>query len=122
MKGVGGLQAWKWVFLLEGIPSVIMAPFVLWFLPDKPSKAKWLTDEEKHWIDAKVAQESGGSERLQHMSFKVALTDTRILRLCLVFFLLAVAGSSIGTFAPHLYKQISHGQWDAANHPVLADA
>ena len=47
MSGVGHLSAWQWLFLVEGIPSILAGLVTLYFLTDRPSKAGWLTEEEK---------------------------------------------------------------------------
>jgi len=47
LNGVLGLKGWQWLFLVEGIPSVVFGFVVLRALPDKPQDAKWLTDDEK---------------------------------------------------------------------------
>ena len=47
MNHVGGLEAWRWLFILEGLPCVILAVAIFFFLPSYPEKAEWLTDEEK---------------------------------------------------------------------------
>ena len=43
---VGGLNAWRWLFILEGLPCILLAVAIFLFLPSYPEKAKWLTDEE----------------------------------------------------------------------------
>jgi len=50
MSAVGGLKGWQWLFLLEGIPSVLAGIATLYFLPDGPLKAKWLSAEERHFL------------------------------------------------------------------------
>jgi MFS family permease len=45
LSGVGGLMGWQWMFIVEGLPSAILAPFVLYFLQDAPSQAKWLAKD-----------------------------------------------------------------------------
>ncbi len=45
-----GLHGWQWMLLLEGIPSLLLGIAVLWLLPDRPAKAKWLSAEEKQII------------------------------------------------------------------------
>lgn len=47
MNRVGGLDAWRWLFILEGLPCVLLAAIIVIFMPSYPEKAKWLTEEEK---------------------------------------------------------------------------
>ena len=53
----GGLQGWRWVFILEGIPSVIVGVLVLFYLTDRPQDAKWLPEDEKQWIIGELERE-----------------------------------------------------------------
>jgi len=53
----GGLEGWRWVFILEGIPSVIFGIITLFYLTDWPHDAKWLPDDEKQWIIGELERE-----------------------------------------------------------------
>jgi len=53
----GGLEGWRWVFILEGIPSVIFGVITLFYLTDWPSEAKWLPEDEKRWIMGELERE-----------------------------------------------------------------
>ena len=46
-----GLRSWQWLFLLEGIPSVLIGIVSLWYLTDRPSKADWLRPEQRDWLE-----------------------------------------------------------------------
>lgn len=52
MNQVGGLTAWRWLFILEGLPCIILAVAIFFFLPSYPEKAKWLNEEEKSILNA----------------------------------------------------------------------
>lgn len=47
MNGAKGLSAWRWLFIIEGIPCVVIGTAVIFLLPSYPEKAKWLTPQEK---------------------------------------------------------------------------
>jgi len=53
----GGWEGWRWVFILEGIPSVIFGVVTLFYLTDRPSEAKWLPEDEKQWIMGELERE-----------------------------------------------------------------
>jgi len=55
MDGLFGLAGWQWVFIATGAPAVLLAPYVLWRLPNGPAAAPWLTPEQKAWIDTALA-------------------------------------------------------------------
>jgi ACS family tartrate transporter-like MFS transporter len=62
LDGRLGLQGWQWLFLLEGIPSVLAGLAVLRFLPDRPRNAGWLRPDERAWLEARLDAERGQSD------------------------------------------------------------
>ena len=60
MDGIGGWRGWHWLFVLEGLPSVILGVLVLFLLDDGPQKATWLTDQERELVIARVAADNAG--------------------------------------------------------------
>ena len=66
MEGRSGLHGWQWLFLVEGVPSVLMGISVLFLLNDRPDDAGWLNAEEKAWLDDELErdrQEGGAAGR-----------------------------------------------------------
>ncbi|SCM79150.1 putative tartrate transporter [uncultured Pleomorphomonas sp.] len=63
LDGMGGLRGWQWLFVLEGIPAVVLGVLVLFALPDTPMAAKWLTDGEKSALQNALDREAGHLER-----------------------------------------------------------
>ncbi len=111
MNGIGGLAGWQWLFLVEGVPSVLLAFVVLKILPDRPTDVGWLSPEEKVWITESLIEEERTGQQVKHLSFRVALMEPRILHLCLIFILTATAGNAVGFFGPALLKFRSGGLW-----------
>ena len=56
-----GLRGWQWLFLVEGIPPVVLGIAVLAWLPNGPREARWLAFEEREWLAARIEKE--GAER-----------------------------------------------------------
>jgi hypothetical protein len=60
LDGMLGLKGWQWLFIIEAVPSLILAGFVLFYLTDRPADARWLLPEERAWLvrrlDAEHAQ------------------------------------------------------------------
>jgi ACS family tartrate transporter-like MFS transporter len=99
------------MFLVEGIPSILLAFVVFAILPDKPEQASWLSEEEKHWLAARLADEAQHEHTVKKLTLRSALTEPRILHLCLVFIISSTAGNAVGFFAPKLLKAASHNTW-----------
>ena len=76
LDGWLGLRGWQWLFLLEGIPSVLVGFAVLRLLPDRPRDARWLPPEEAEWLERRLAEE--GTDRIAHgESLRQARATTR---------------------------------------------
>ncbi|HEX5005500.1 MAG TPA: MFS transporter [Hyphomonadaceae bacterium] len=87
MDGASGLRGWQWLFLLEGIPSVVIGLVFLFLLTDRPEVAKWLNDEERTLIERRIAEEeSAKSSAGQGHSIIDAFRDPRVWAFCLVYF------------------------------------
>src|SRR5947199_1984776 len=69
MGGAGGLAGWQWLFLIEGIPAIILGFVTLAYLPDSPKRATWLSAEEKEWIFSRLEK-----ERREAQAGRAALT------------------------------------------------
>lgn len=102
MEGVGGLHGWQWLFLLEGIPSVVLGVLVLFFLPNGPREVSWLTDEEKDTIADALREEDRPHHELHDLG--AALRDWRLWLLSAIYFLVTVGLYGFGFFAPKLLK------------------
>lgn len=87
MDGLWGYAGWKWLFVIEGIPAILLA-FVVWYiLPDKPDKARWLDENDKACIRQILAKDSQ-QELMSASSFSVkkALTSRIFIVLVLMYF------------------------------------
>src|SRR3954469_8529213 len=88
--GVAGLEAWQWLFILEAIPAIIAAGFVLWYLDDGPQDATWLADDEKRWLADRLSQEEEVRLERERHSVVDALKDPRVLLFGLLYFCMVV--------------------------------
>lgn len=62
MEGFGGLRAWRWLFIIEGCLTVIVAIIAGFVLPNYPKNTKWLTEEEREYAVWRLSNEAGGVE------------------------------------------------------------
>lgn len=98
--GIFGLSGWRFMFLVEGIPAILLA-FVTWFyLTDRPEKAKWLTEEERQWLSSELDRERRATEAEFRWPLRKALTHPRILALAFVCFAIAYGLYALGFFLP----------------------
>lgn len=80
MDDAGGLSAWRWLFIIEGIPSCLSSILVFFFLPDYPETANWLNSEEKALAIERLRVEGshGTDESMGWVDVKATLVDWRL--------------------------------------------
>ena len=117
---VGGLSGWQWVFLIEGLPAVILGFVTLRFLTDRPEEAGWLTPAERDWLTSEMARDRAATPNTTH-SLAVAVRDPRVWLLIAVYFTVAVGDNVLGFNAPSFLKG-QFPDWDDAQIGFLAAA
>ena len=100
----GGLDGWQWLFILEAVPSILMAIGVIFYLTDRPAFATWLTDNEKSWLEGRLAIEQEQKTKAGHLSITKAMSDPRVLACSFVYFCLNAASYGVAFFLPTIVK------------------
>jgi MFS family permease len=107
LDGAAGLRGWQWLFLLEGIPSVIIGFLVFVRLPDGPKSTKWLTQQEKDLIVARVEEDDADKKHLGGAhSLLDAFKDGRVWALCAVYFCGAVTFYAVSFWMPTIVQEL----------------
>jgi ACS family tartrate transporter-like MFS transporter len=104
LDGWLGLRGWQWLFLLEGLPSVLVGVAVLWLLPDRPRDARWLPPAERVWLEERLELERSDRVSSHGASLRRALADPVVWWLGLSYFLLVVALYGFALWLPQLVK------------------
>ena len=86
LHGLAGLSGWQWLFILEGLPAVILGVLVLRYLPDGPDNAVWLEIDERAALLMRLERERGRSTQKRQRSFREAISNSTIWILSLVYF------------------------------------
>jgi len=107
MHGFGGVSGWQWLFLLEGLPAVILGMLVFFYLPEGPEKASWLSGKEKEWIQKRLSQERNHKQQEREQNLLEAVKSGRVWMLCAVYFSLVVAMYGITLWMPLIIKGLS---------------
>src|ERR1700710_3199752 len=68
LDGLMGLKGWQWLFIIEGIPSVVLGVITWYYLTDRPAKADWLTSEQKAWLSPKLEAEIAAKQATKHLT------------------------------------------------------
>jgi len=104
LDGALGLRGWQWLFLLEGLPPIILG-FVTWFyLTASPDEAKWLQEDERTWLARRIEAEHARKRQSLQLSVLQTLFNPRVVALGLVAFSLASLLFGVGFFLPSIVK------------------
>jgi ACS family tartrate transporter-like MFS transporter len=114
LDGFLGLKGWQWMYLVEGVPALVLAVLIPFILPSKPSEAKFLSVDERAWLTATIDYEQRaraalsvaghGSELLK------ALVSPQVLLFCLMYYGLTNLNGAVSTFLPQILKEFGFGQ------------
>jgi len=99
--GASGLAGWQWLFLLEGLPSVAVGVWALWYLDDSVRDAVWLSDEEKDALERELAADA---EPRAHWSLRHVFGSSRVWMLALIYFLFVMGLYGVGFWLPQLIR------------------
>jgi D-galactonate transporter len=91
---------WRAMFLVEGIPALVLSVVTWFFLTDRPADARWLTAQERDWLTAELAAEQARTEAEHHWPLRRALTHPRILAFAFIYFGIAYGLYALGFFLP----------------------
>ena len=105
LDGLWGIAGWKWLFVLEAIPSILLAFVVLFVLTDRPAVAKWLQPEERDWLESELEKERVALEAGHgSLTLRQTLTDRRVLALAFIYMAIVTATYGITFFLPLIVK------------------
>jgi len=101
----GSLANWQWLFLIEGVPSLILGVLTLAFVVDTPAQAKWLTAAERQYVLADLDEDRRQEGPRTHR-FSAALREPRVWLLTLVYFCLVSASPTLAFWGPTIIRDL----------------
>ncbi len=105
LNGALGLQGWRWLFLLEGLPAVILGVVAYVYLTDKPRHAAWLEEAEKNTVTSMLADDQPASRQATASVWK-QVTEPKILLLALAYFCLVNTINANATWIPTIVREV----------------
>jgi ACS family tartrate transporter-like MFS transporter len=102
-----GLAGWRWLFIVEGIPAVLVGIVVFLLMTDRPEQARWLRREEQEWLSEQLLAEVEAKKKLKNYTILQAFVDFRVLALIAVWFLALCGYLGNAYWIPTFLKRLS---------------
>ncbi|MEU8691142.1 MFS transporter [Streptomyces sp. NPDC048665] len=106
---LGGIDGWRWVFVIEGGAALVLAPLAILRLTKSPAQARWLNAEERDWLASTLAAEEAEKSEAAPHSFRQGLTDRRVLVLSLAFLLICYGSNALTFWLPSVIQDATPG-------------
>lgn len=97
---VFGLSGWRFMFLVQGLPALLLAVVTWFYLTDRPEQARWLSAEERNWLATELTAEQRSVQRTEHWTVRRSLTHPRILGLAAIYAGIVYGLYALGFFLP----------------------
>jgi ACS family tartrate transporter-like MFS transporter len=120
LDGMLGIAGWKWIYLLEAVPTILMGVFVLFAMTDKPANAKWLTAEEKAWLINRLEAERRVVAAKGNVSLLQGLFNPKVLLLSANYLGIVTASLGLLLFAPQIIKSLGASTMGTGYATMLA--
>lgn len=102
-----GLSGWQWMFIMEGLPAIILALVVLVTLADTPQEARWLKGDEKQWLLRELAEEKSSELLVTQQTFWKILLSPKLWLLSLVYFAVSTTMYGVTLWLPTVIRALS---------------
>ncbi len=102
-----GLSGWQWMFLMEGVPAILLGVSVFWALSDSPREASWLKGEEREWLLERLALEQQAESALKKENLWQVLISPRIWMLSMVYFGVSTTMYGLTLWLPSVIQSLS---------------
>ncbi|MGC2530473.1 MAG: MFS transporter [Candidatus Acidiferrum sp.] len=106
-----GLRGWRWLFILEGVPAVVLGVVTIFYLTDWPRDAKWLQPGEREWIKSQLETEKQAKQKVRSYTIWQAFAQRDVILLTLCYFCATTGGYGVAFWLPSILKRLS-GQSD----------
>jgi ACS family tartrate transporter-like MFS transporter len=104
MDGAWGIPGWRWLFVLEGIPSIVVGIAALWWLTERPQETKRLEPGERAWLARRMESEAATKAHTSPKNFLAVFGDPATLCLTLAKFLTLIASYGLSLWLPQIIK------------------
>jgi ACS family tartrate transporter-like MFS transporter len=109
LNGAYGLSGWQWLFLFEGVTTVLVGISVLWVLKDGPDAADWLRPEERTWLRSELKKDQERYGAAQHHNLLDAFRLPAVWLLATVYVVIQIGVYTVNLWMPLILNSLSHG-------------
>ena len=107
LDGFHGLAGWQWLFLVEGLPSIVLGVAVLWLLTERPSDAKWLSPEGRRWLESALNEERAHRAQRHQVSLRRMFAHRTVWELGALYALGSAGTYGLALWLPQIIKGMS---------------
>jgi D-galactonate transporter len=102
-----GISGWRWLFILEGIPSIVLGVTTIFFLTDRPRQAKWLAPEEREWLAGEIERENEAKRAARSYGVLEAFRHRDVVLLAAAYFFVVTSVYGLNFWLPTFVKKAS---------------
>ena len=99
-----GLRGWQWLFICEGVPTVLLGLACLRVLTDRPANAKWLTTDQRTWLSARIEADGSKKTAIGHVSIWELFRNKHFLIMAMVCAGASATGTALSIWQPQILK------------------
>lgn len=108
LNGRAGMRGWQWLFLVEGLPALVLAAWLWRTLPDEPATAKWLDCKERLALECELVEGSSWAEQKGTASLRLVMHEWRVWMVGLFYFCIISLSYGIALFLPQMLRSLTH--------------
>jgi ACS family tartrate transporter-like MFS transporter len=102
-----GWNGWRWLLILEGLPTLLLGVVAFFYLTDRPEDARWLADDERRWIADELEREKENKKHVKKLSTLEALRHPQVILLALACFCYITNSVGLSSWLPTIVRRIS---------------
>ena len=106
-----GLAGWRWLFIIEGAPAIILGIVTIFYLTDRPHQATWLADDEREWLSSELKRENQAKQGAHAVGLlqtvSQAFRHREVILLTLAYFFMVTAVYGLNFWLPTMVKKLS---------------
>ena len=106
MDGVLGLAGWQWLYIIEGLPAILLGCITPFVMTDRPRDATWLAEDERTWLAETMEAEDRAKQATGEHSFLAGLKDRRTLAFSALYFGLVFGIYGLGLWLPTIVDEM----------------